>query len=135
VAHIINSFANTTTYDLTNCDREPIHHIGSVQPIGFLIAINDAWKISRLSANTAEHLGLPIKALLGVSLDSVLQGEAVHSIRNRLSVLRGPDAIERAFAIQLLPGGPLYDLSIHRSDAVIVIEAEPHVPRQRYSRR
>jgi light-regulated signal transduction histidine kinase (bacteriophytochrome)/CheY-like chemotaxis protein len=124
----MNSIAALTTFDLTDCDREPIHHIGSVQPIGFLIAVNDDWVISRFSANTAKHLDLPLKGLLGVSLAGILRTDAVHTIRNRLSILSGLDSVERAFAVQLRPNGPLYDLAIHRSDAVIVIEAEPNIP-------
>ena len=27
------------TLDLTNCDREPIHQLGEIQPIGFLLVL------------------------------------------------------------------------------------------------
>ena len=38
--------------DLTNCDREPIHVLGNVQPFGFLVAAGMDWIVSRASANT-----------------------------------------------------------------------------------
>jgi light-regulated signal transduction histidine kinase (bacteriophytochrome)/CheY-like chemotaxis protein len=114
--------------DLNNCDREPIHHINSIQPIGFLIAVDRDWVIARISANAADHLNVTIKFLLGAPLDSVITGEAVHSLRNRVAVLSGEDAVERAFAVRLQVDGARYDLAIHRSGDVIVIEAEPSIP-------
>ena len=34
--------------DLTNCDREPIHLLGAIQPFGFLIAVSTAdWTVTR----------------------------------------------------------------------------------------
>ena len=37
--------------DLTNCDREPIHELGAIQPFGFLIALSTDWMVRRASAN------------------------------------------------------------------------------------
>ena len=37
--------------DLTNCDREPIHQLGAIQPIGFLIVLTADWHISNVSRN------------------------------------------------------------------------------------
>jgi light-regulated signal transduction histidine kinase (bacteriophytochrome)/CheY-like chemotaxis protein len=116
------------TIDLNNCDREPIHHISSIQSIGFLLAVDKDWTIARISANAAGHLKLPVKALLGSALDTVITGEAFHTLRNRVAVLSGEDGVERAFAVQLQLGGPRYDLAIHRTGDVIVIEAEPSIP-------
>lgn len=114
--------------DIDNCKLEPIHHISSIQSIGFLITVDDKWVVSRLSANTTEHLGLPVKTMLGAPLDSVILAEAVHQIRNRVAILSGEDAVERAFAMQLRSGGAIFDLAIHRSGDAIVIEAEPSIP-------
>ena len=46
------------TVDLTNCDREPIHILGAIQPIGFLLALSSDWLIMRASANVAQFLDL-----------------------------------------------------------------------------
>jgi light-regulated signal transduction histidine kinase (bacteriophytochrome) len=35
--------------DLTNCDREPIHELGAIQPFGFLLALSTDWLIRRTS--------------------------------------------------------------------------------------
>lgn len=44
-------------YDLTECDREPIHQLGYIQPFGAMIAVNGDWNIAHASANVAEILG------------------------------------------------------------------------------
>ena len=87
------------TVDLTNCDREPIHEIGAIQPVGFLVAISPDWLITRISANTPDYLGKSIDELLGNSLDGVIAAQATHTIRNRLSVLYGTVAVERVYAV------------------------------------
>jgi light-regulated signal transduction histidine kinase (bacteriophytochrome) len=111
--------------DLTSCDREPIHQIGSIEPVGFLIATSLDFFIARVSENAADILGSAIDALLGAQLRDVIVPGAVHAIRNRLTMLRGPDAVERIFAIELQQGGVLFDLAIHITGSTIVIEAEP----------
>jgi len=111
--------------ELTNCDLEPIHHIGAIQPVGFFIATSSEWLISHVSANAADFLGGSIQALLGIPLRDVFIGEAVHAIRNRMTMLRGPDAVERIFGISLQDGGALFDIAIHISGTTIIVEAEP----------
>ncbi len=114
--------------DLTNCDREPIHFIGAIQPFGFLVALSSEWTIVRVSANAADHLGCSVDALLGASFSKMIGAEAVHTIRNRLSCLHGIDAVERAIAVQLQDGGVRFDLALHKVGETIVIEAEPSRP-------
>ena len=121
------SLAIPYAVDLTSCDREPIHHINAIQPVGFLVAVSSEWLVSRVSANTPGFLALPIEAMLGVPLPEVIRPEALHVIRNQLSILSGPDGVERSFAVQLQDNGPRYDLAIHRSGELIIIEAEPSV--------
>ncbi len=107
---------NDATYqvDLTNCDREPIHILGAIQPFGFLLALSTDWLIGR---DPDELLGLPL-------LD-VFTSEAVHAIRNRLTLLRGADTAERLFALALTGDGRPYDVALHFADGQVVIEAEP----------
>lgn len=114
-----------TSADLTNCDREPIHQLGRIQPAGFLIAISSDWVIARASANAAEFLTLPIDAIVGKALQSVIGGEAVQIIRHRLTILRDETLIERAFGVRLQRGGVLFDIAVHLVAAEVVIEFEP----------
>ena len=114
--------------DLTSCDREPIHHINAVQPIGFLMALSSDWRIKRVSANIADFVGRPVKALLGIHWRDVFQPAAIHTIRNGLLLLNGPDAVERIFAIQLQEDGACYDLAIYSTGELIIVEGEPSIP-------
>ncbi|MFE1597750.1 HWE histidine kinase domain-containing protein [Methylobacterium sp. ID0610] len=118
----------TGTVDLTACDREPIHALGAVQPFGFLIAVSPDWLIARVSENAPDWLHRPVEALLGLPLEAVFDVEAVHLLRGHLQTLRGPDAVDRIFAVDLLEGGAPFDVALHLSGAVIVIEAEPSSP-------
>jgi len=117
--------AETQPVDLTNCDREPIHILGGIQPIGFLIALTSDWIVKRASANTQAFIGLSPESLIGLPLAEVFAGEAVHSLRNRTVFLRGPDAVERLFDCTLIEGAPCFDIAIHFSNGQVVIEAEP----------
>ena len=115
--------------DLTSCDREPIHHINAIQSIGFLLVLSSDWRIARTSANISQLVGLPIGAVLGAPLRELISSGAIHTIRNRLGILRGPNGVERCFGVSLQDDGPLFDLAIHRSGDLIVIEAEPTIGR------
>ncbi len=47
----------TTQVDLSNCDREPIHIPGSVQPHGALLAFDGSGRLVAKSQNASEFLG------------------------------------------------------------------------------
>ncbi len=111
--------------DLTNCDREPIHIPGTIQPFGFVVAVSTDWLIARVSANIAEYTGRTVDELIGKPITGLFTEEAVHTIRNRLTVLRGDDMVERIFCLVLTEGGAPFDVSVHFSGAAVLIEAEP----------
>ncbi len=111
--------------NLTNCDREPIHVLGSVQPFGFLLAVNSDWVIVHASTSTLRYLGLAPADVLGRPLTQVMSGRAIHDIRGRLQVLRGADAVERMFGLPLVDGGEDFDLALHYSGRLLIIEGEP----------
>jgi len=65
--------------DLTNCDREPIHVPGAVQPYGVLLSLQaPALTILQISASAlamlghrpADMLGRTLRDVLGASLDT-----------------------------------------------------------------
>jgi len=113
--------------NLSNCDREPIHIPGSVQPFGFLLGLLSDFTICIASENAGQFLGDELSALLGSPIDQVLSEEAVSAIRARVDHLSGPDAVERMFGVELQPGKPPFDLAIHFSGAYLIVEAEPTV--------
>nr|WP_295372870.1 HWE histidine kinase domain-containing protein [uncultured Sphingosinicella sp.] len=111
--------------DLTNCDREPIHQLGAIQPIGFLIALSSDWMVARVSANIGQFLGVAPEDAIGRPVTDLLPPGAIHALRNRVAMLRGPDSIERLFGCTLIDGQHPYDVAIHMSQGRIIVEAEP----------
>ncbi|MEB3416532.1 HWE histidine kinase domain-containing protein [Alteriqipengyuania sp. WL0013] len=108
---------------ITNCDREPIHIPGGIQDIGFLVALSADWLVQR-AANTEKFLGIAPEDMLGKSLPDVFAKQAVDLVRDRISMLRGKDSVERLFAVPLLEDGSLFDLALHFSGRSVVLEAE-----------
>lgn len=51
--------------DETNCDREPIHILGHIQPQGFFIATDANFKIVQVSTNLADYLDIKAEELIG----------------------------------------------------------------------
>jgi len=117
--------ADAAAVDITNCDREPIHVPGAIQSFGFLIAVTSDWLVAHVSANSADYIGLSPEALLGRPIADIFLSEAIHTLRNRITLLRGPDAVERSFSVTLMEGGGAFDVAVHFSGSLVVIEAEP----------
>jgi len=115
------------TVDLSNCEREPIHVLGQIQPFGFLIGLGPDWLVTRVSGNVESFTGVAPDAWLGRPIVEFVTEKALHAIRNRLTMLRGPDAVERLFAQPLIEGRPPVDVAVHMSGDTIVIEAEPAI--------
>src|SRR5215470_18035824 len=91
--------------DLTNCDREPIHIPGSVQPFGFLLALSSDFTVSMASDNLPDYLGLDRTEILQRPLAEIFSRPAVETIGARVDYLSGPDVTERLFGITLQDGG------------------------------
>ena len=121
----MNKAVSTNDVDLTNCDREPIHLLGAIQPIGLMIVFTADWMISNVSANIGEFLDVDPEALIGRPASKALSPHAIHTLRNRMSLLRGPDALERIFHMELREPGKAFDVALHMSGSRIILEAEP----------
>ncbi|MFN4015202.1 MAG: HWE histidine kinase domain-containing protein [Reyranella sp.] len=112
--------------DLTNCDREPIHLLGAIQPFGFLVALDSTrWTITRLSGNAGVWLGAGPAELVGRPIEDVFTHESIHLIRGQLQTAVFTSTVARAFSVALLSGAPRFDLAVHVNEDAIVIEAEP----------
>lgn len=111
---------------LTECDREPIHHIAAVQPFGGLIATDAQGALAHASANCAELLGLAAQPEPGTPLSAIIAPDALAMIEQALASLAGIDLPERRFGLDLAGNGALFDCAVHRSGGLSVIEFEPH---------
>lgn len=109
--------------NLTNCDREPIHIPGSIQPHGALIACDPmATTILRHSANAAGMLGISPN-LNGADLNDVLGPRVAHEIRSALTRARGGPKAASILACRL-DNGVVVDMAVHLFKANAIIEFE-----------
>lgn len=109
--------------DLTNCDREPIHIPGSIQPHGCLLACDHAARTVRFrSDNAAAMLDLPADPL-DMPLAEVIGHEPAHSLLNALAMSAGRPRPALVFGLTVR--GARFDATIHRHDNRTIIEFEP----------
>ena len=114
--------------NLTNCDREPIHIPGSIQPHGCLIACDArAATVLRHSANAGAVLGFPGE-INGLSLETLVGPEATHTLRNALATLG--EGARPALLSGLRVEGGIFDVSLHIFRSTVIIEFEPALPGQ-----
>lgn len=90
--------APAPTLDLLGRARGPIHIPGRIQPHGFLIAATQDWKVVHVSANIADFTGSAPAAWIGQALQGLIDSSALHTLRNQITTLHGPDAIQRSSA-------------------------------------
>jgi light-regulated signal transduction histidine kinase (bacteriophytochrome) len=92
--------------DLSQCEQEPIHIPGAIQPHGVLLGIRpDTLTISQVSENVGDWLGLGPDEVLGRPLEEVAGAAAAEAIR-----------AGGTSALRLIgPGGRALDGSVHRS--------------------
>ncbi len=108
----------------TDCGQPPNPAIGAIQPIGFVLILSSDWRISHVSANIGDYFGAAPDAVIGQPVTSLFNPNAIHSLRNRLALLRGPNSAERLFGIALTDDAAHYDIAVHMSGDQVVIEAE-----------
>lgn len=113
----------TTGVDLTDCDREPIHIPGAIQPHGALIAVTEPGLVTTIvSANVGDVLGVTADDLLGAPLEQALGTDLADGLYDALR----HDSL--ADVNPLLVTGPRdqpLEAVVHRSDGLLVIEIEP----------
>lgn len=113
--------------DLTNCEREPIHVPGAVQPHGVLLAVSEPDLVVRVvSANSASMVGLEPDELLGRRLDEVVHGELAAAVLEASHTARDPSEHYPLSTTLEVDGEEIaVDALLHRSDDLLVVEVEP----------
>ncbi len=118
-------YATGTVFDITECAREPIHLLGSVQSHGALLALDERdMTVSVTSANTAAVLGVAPAALLGLPVADILGAEQARQLREAAS---GDDNVAAIVPVRLEERETGYRLeaSVHRGDGLVICEFEP----------
>ena len=112
--------------DLTNCDREPIHIPGSIQPHGVLIVLDPgSLKVIQVAGDTARLLGVTPHELLTHGLEARIGPAALERLRafsaQDIAIPRPLFAFETGVQYH---GHPL-EAFVHMSGGTLVIELEP----------
>lgn len=124
--------AHTPAYpeaDLTNCDREPIHIPGAIQPHGVLLSLTaDLREVVTASANCAELLGIPVTTVIGSSLGDLLGPSVAAAVASRS--VEGSANEPLVVRLEVLPpegglAGRDVDVHVFRSGDRLVVELEP----------
>ncbi|MDQ0318861.1 light-regulated signal transduction histidine kinase (bacteriophytochrome)/CheY-like chemotaxis protein [Pararhizobium capsulatum DSM 1112] len=111
------------TVDLTNCDREPIHIPGSIQPHGVLLAFDTNLSVLlRHSSNAADMLGVSVANEM--ASDVLLGGALVHTLRNAVATMTDARRPVLIFN-ETLTSGKAFDISVHRHRSNVIVEFEP----------
>ncbi len=113
------------TSDLTNCDREPIHIPGIIQPHGVLLVLREPdLVIVQVSSNTAKLLGRQPEELLNQPLQSLLNPKQLKAISECLS--QDFDSVNPLkISIKTQRQTLLFDGIIHRFAGALILELEP----------
>ena len=68
--------------DLTNCDREPIHISGHIQPHGVLLVVKEPQlEILQVSENTQDLLGVDAESAIGQDLSLLLDRTQLEKLK------------------------------------------------------
>ncbi len=110
--------------DLSECEREPIHIPGSVQPHGVLLALSPAdMTVSQVSQNSEKFLGLPPEAILGRSLFDLFRAEGRASLEAAVKDIATPSPIIKLTPQKEAPVGFLNGV-LHQNQGHLILELE-----------
>jgi light-regulated signal transduction histidine kinase (bacteriophytochrome) len=110
---------NGLTDVIANCDQEPIHALGSIQPHGALLCFDDAGRLLAASATATQFLG--ILPPLGTRFsERHFDTDTRHLLTSALSDRHAPlEPVEVTG-----PTGTKFDLIVHWSNGVLLAEWE-----------
>lgn len=118
----IKNIVNRDNVNLTNCESEPIHIPGSIQPHGFLLGVKkDSYEIDFCSENSASYIGLAPEQILGKQLSEVFTSGQNDDFIRYASEKFIDTAKPFVFRLNEIP----YNTTVHISGSTIVLELEP----------
>ncbi|MGN6727659.1 MAG: hypothetical protein ACTHLZ_17200, partial [Tepidisphaeraceae bacterium] len=117
---------STTTVDLRNCDKEPIHVPGRVQSHGLMLVLDGAeLAIRHISSNASTLLGVPADAVLGQTLERFVSSSLFAAIRERRDDSSMQGNVAYFGSTPAGPNGATFHALVHRYKGRIFLELEP----------
>lgn len=107
---------------LTQCEREPIHTPGSIQPHGALLMLAEpALRVVMASASAADHLGRSLDRIVGARLSELTDGTPPEPLSDPTPVR----SFEPWNPMKVRMGGRAFDAIVQRVDGLLLVELEP----------
>ncbi len=118
----IKDIVNRDIVNVTNCEFEPIHIPGSIQPHGFLIGIHsDSWKIDFCSGNISSYLDIDYKQVLNADFKDTFGELQENLIKEYIS----KNLLLSSSPLPLNLAGKDFLCTIHKSENIYILESEP----------
>src|SRR5215204_1500326 len=108
--------------DLNQCDREPIHIPGAIQPFGVLFALDEEMTVTQVSENVSDHLAWRVDDVLGRPLSEIVDPAGAEEVRSVLREQRWPDANPLSISAR----GTRFDGIVHHHEGAAILELEPN---------
>ena len=121
----LKNITNNDNITITNCETEPIHIPGSIQPFGYLLALNKTdHTIQYCSENCTTLFSKPLNQILGQPLSDFFKQEdadsfAAYSVKT--------EEAEKPFAF--IVGNQSYHITAFSTQENMVMEFEPFSPK------
>ena len=118
--------AHAFVVDITNCDREPIHIPGSVQPHGALLAVDPKLlRVVQAGGDTGRIFGAEPFEIIGESIMSLFPADRVARLQSMLNTEDRMIRPMHSFSIVTKKDATTVDTFVYRSGEAVVLELEP----------
>lgn len=114
----IKDIVNRDIVNLINCENEPIHIPGSIQPHGLLIGLTKEFKIVFCSENISQFLSFKYTEVLGKNFEDVFGTESFNVVKD--STLE-----ENVLQVKMKLENKIFQCFFHQSNDYYIFEAEP----------
>ncbi|MFC0776955.1 ATP-binding protein [Flavobacterium sp. HJSW_4] len=122
----IKDIVNRDLVTLTNCDQEPIHIPGKIQPHGFLLGLTNNWTIDYCTENISYFINLSHTEALGNRFETVFGSAAQERLFNYIN----SDTAQDVFPLEIDLQGRKFQVNVHKSEDTYILEAEPQFDKQ-----
>jgi chemotaxis family two-component system sensor kinase Cph1 len=118
----IKDIVNRDLVNLTNCESEPIHVPGSIQPHGFLLGLGkENQLIDFCSGNIADYIGLSPEQVLGKALATIFTDFEAGNFK----IYAEADVIDSAKPFVFILHDTSFNTTVHESGEHLILEFEP----------
>lgn len=111
--------------DLSNCDREPIHIPGSIQPHGAMVVLDEeTGRVLFVSQNVDRFLGSTNREYVGAQLSDVVGSTVAHDLGNAVARSGSSHIAGLVLKAKLGDSNTLADITVHRHGGRTFLEFE-----------